>query len=134
MRIKYNGGEEQAEVPRQAFKYEDFVDPSPELPPDASLVDKVLALECQVSGLKAQVAILEATSVRVEKLAGDWFREQAVLTFEHERDAAAKQFRTDVVQQSVQQAVEVAVESVFQREAQELARHIYSQVLKALKR
>jgi hypothetical protein len=121
-----------AEEPRRVYKYEDFCDPTPELslPQNASLPDKVAALELKVANLQTDLKASTASLRSSEQFVDDWFRKQAAEIYASLRDKMMAELKKEVVVTDVlREHISAAVESVFQREAQELFNAVCKSVL-----
>lgn len=79
-----------APTPQKKYKFEDFVESLPPLPPDPSLEAKVRSLEAKVAHLRVRVSDLEASRLAEQKAVDTWFKEMAAATFCELRDSLSK--------------------------------------------
>lgn len=123
--------EEPKKVASRVYKFEDFIDgPAPELPEDASRLDK---FEKEVVDLRNRVNALEYLKASVQCIEQDvdgWFRNHIAKLC----DEAAKEFGKQVDAIVAQQPIQQVVEATFQRESKEFGRAIAAAVLKQLRR
>jgi flagellar biosynthesis/type III secretory pathway protein FliH len=123
-------GKNDSERNEMSYKFEDFCNPSAELPKDAHVHAKVSALENEFASLKAKVASLEASPHADRKSINDWFKERATDTFVSLRDEAIQKMKAD----GITEATKEAFEEMLVDYGNELGRHLYSQILETLGR
>jgi hypothetical protein len=121
------------------FKFEDFVEDPWELPENAPLVDKFALLEKEVGDLKVRLSDAQANLKASKQTVLDWFQEHIGrcandITDKLKSEVVMSAALKEHVQAVVEQAVGAAVEKALVEFGNELGKHIYSQVLKALKR
>jgi hypothetical protein len=118
------------------YTFEDFCEPiAEELPENASLRGKVIALEEEVADLKARLDNLQSAFTR-DGYDG-WFRRHISRLADEAGEEFVQKLETGSLLAALEHAgvherIRQTVEAIFEREANELAKSVFSQVLRQI--